>query len=87
MKIQRKPKKNHKNTKKVLENTEPCMCRVHLTLEAGKKDAIPCIGHGKGCPCTEKAIHDAEINSPEKANQVAENELKEKTVDGSSPTV
>ena len=31
---------------------EPCVCRVHLSYE--KEGSIPCVGHGLGCPCTEK---------------------------------
>jgi hypothetical protein len=32
---------------------KPCACDVHLKMDATRKDAIPCIGHGVGCPCTE----------------------------------
>jgi hypothetical protein len=33
---------------------KPCECDVHLRNEAGSEKAIPCLGHGEGCPCTEK---------------------------------
>lgn len=33
-----------------------CDCEMHLRKEAAEpnKPWIPCIGHGEGCPCTEK---------------------------------
>ena len=36
--------------------SKPCMCDTHIKIDAGKKDAIPCIGHGEGCPCTEARL-------------------------------
>lgn len=35
---------------------KPCNCEVHVREEAKQPDKqwIECLGHGIGCPCTEK---------------------------------
>jgi hypothetical protein len=40
-----------------MSNTDkPCACEIHIREESKEpeKKWIECIGHGIGCPCTEK---------------------------------
>lgn len=63
----RKQKRSQKNTEEV------CMCRVHIQTDKGRKDALPCVGHGKGCPCfTEQKITKVkqELDNTIKTNEV-----------------
>jgi hypothetical protein len=48
---------------------KPCNCEVHLHVEAEepKKPHIPCVGHGEGCPCTEKLKNLPKFIQDEKA--------------------
>lgn len=41
----------------------PCMCSVHMRLEPDK----PCLGHGKGCPCTEYVPKPPVVDKAEEA--------------------
>ena len=73
-KILRKTNKSQKKVKDEPRDTAPCMCRVHIELDKGRKDAIKCIGHGIGCPCTTQI--DADITSTEQVEQLAKEEIK-----------
>lgn len=42
--------------KKIEEKEKPCQCETHIKMDALRKDPIPCVGHGEGCPCTEKLL-------------------------------
>ena len=37
-------------------SVKPCQCQTHLMIEAQEpeKSFIECLGHGEGCPCTER---------------------------------
>lgn len=35
-----------------------CLCEIHIRIEAERKSTIPCLGHGKGCICTERIEND-----------------------------
>lgn len=38
-----------------------CNCELHIRVEASEpnKPHIPCVGHGEGCPCTERLNKEA----------------------------
>lgn len=82
-----KVKKNlSKTNKKEPEDTSPCMCRVHIELDKGRKDAIPCVGHGEGCPCTTKLAEEAK-NQADKAKSETTSENQQPSSDnGNQPT-
>lgn len=44
-------KRNSKKAEEI-KDERPCMCEVHIKMDKERNSAIPCIGHGKGCPCT-----------------------------------
>ena len=56
-----------RNTKKVEEirDDKPCMCEVHIKMDKERNSAIPCIGHGKGCPCTELLLNPPKVEVAE----------------------
>lgn len=43
-----------RNNKKIVENknSKSCVCEIHIRMDKERTSAIPCIGHGKDCPCT-----------------------------------
>lgn len=50
----------------------PCACSVHLLNDAGKKDALHCLGHGDGCPCSIPKITDIKEGSESPADATKE---------------
>ena len=44
-----------RKAEEIKESTKPCVCEIHIKMDLERKSTIPCIGHGKGCICYEKA--------------------------------
>lgn len=62
-----------RNKEKVEE--KPCACEVHVRLEASDgKEHIPCLGHGVGCPCTEKQLAQQNDGVKENAEIISKSE-------------
>lgn len=61
-----------RNTKKIVEEKvieKPCMCETHIKMDKERSSALPCVGHGIGCPCTELLLN------PPKDEEVKEEQV------------
>lgn len=47
--------------RKIAKNVKSCLCEIHIQMDKQLKKPIPCIGHGKNCPCTEFLMKKAEV--------------------------